>query len=67
MDRNTIGQYSDDLTESYVIQHALSKTIFESDYNLFCLIGAGSVLLEGVKPGSIIVGDPGKPPIKKVN
>lgn len=38
MDRHTIGQYFEDFTEGDVIQHALSKTIFESDNNLFSLI-----------------------------
>ena len=37
MDRHTIGQYFEDFTEGDVIQHALSKTIFESDNNLFSM------------------------------
>lgn len=33
-----IGNYFEDFQEGEVIEHSLSKTIFESDNNLFCLL-----------------------------
>ncbi len=33
-----LGRYLEDFTEGEVIEHALSKTIFESDNNLFSLL-----------------------------
>ena len=33
-----IGNYYEDFVVGEVIQHSLSKTIFESDNNLFCLL-----------------------------
>lgn len=33
-----IGNYFEDFTIGEVIQHSLSKTVFESDNNLFCLL-----------------------------
>lgn len=33
-----IGNYFEDFKAGEVIQHSLSKTIFESDNNLFCLL-----------------------------
>lgn len=33
-----LGNYFEDFTEGEVIEHALSKTIFESDNNLFSLL-----------------------------
>lgn len=38
MSLNQIGQYLEDFQVGDVIQHSLSKTIFESDNNLFCLL-----------------------------
>ncbi len=35
---NTIGRYYDDFEVGEVIEHPLSKTIFESDNNLFSLL-----------------------------
>ena len=35
---NSIGNYFDDFSNGQVIEHQLSKTIFESDNNLFSLI-----------------------------
>lgn len=33
-----LGNYYEDFVEGETIQHSLSKTIFESDNNLFCLL-----------------------------
>lgn len=38
MNANTIGFYFDDYTKGDVIKHAPTKTIFESDNNLFSLL-----------------------------
>ena len=38
MEANTIGFYFDDFNKGDVIQHAPTKTIFESDNNLFSLL-----------------------------
>lgn len=38
MQGNTIGPYYEELEIGEVIEHALSKTIFESDNNLFSLL-----------------------------
>lgn len=38
METNRMGTYFEDFETGAVIQHALSKTIFESDNNLFCLL-----------------------------
>lgn len=38
MRENIMGNYFDDFSVGQVIQHALSKTIFESDNSLFCSI-----------------------------
>lgn len=38
MQKNVIGHYFDEFSEGQIINHALSKTIFESDNNLFSLI-----------------------------
>lgn len=38
MDANTIGFYFEDYKEGDVIKHAPTKTIFESDNNLFSLL-----------------------------
>lgn len=35
---NQIGNYFEDFTVGEVIHHSLSKTVFESDNNLFCLL-----------------------------
>lgn len=35
---NTIGNYFEDFIIGETIEHSLSKTIFESDNNLFCLL-----------------------------
>jgi acyl dehydratase len=34
----TVGNYYEDLAPGLVIKHATTKTIFESDNNLFCLL-----------------------------
>lgn len=36
--RNEMGKYFEEFYEGQIIEHALSKTIFESDNNLFCLL-----------------------------
>ena len=38
MEPSAIGHYFEDFTIGDVINHELSKTIFESDNNLFCLL-----------------------------
>lgn len=38
MNAANIGNYFEDFKVGEVIQHSLSKTIFESDNNLFCLL-----------------------------
>lgn len=38
MQKNTMGHYFEEFYEGQIIDHALSKTIFESDNNLFCLL-----------------------------
>ncbi|NLT02938.1 MAG: MaoC family dehydratase [Bacteroidales bacterium] len=38
MNPSVLGHYYEDFVEGEVIQHALSKTIFESDNNLFSLL-----------------------------
>lgn len=38
MKTSNIGNYFEDFEKGAVIRHALSKTIFESDNNLFCLL-----------------------------
>ena len=38
MEANQLGHYYEDFTVGEVIQHALSKTIFESDNNFFSLL-----------------------------
>lgn len=38
MESSTLGHYFEEFTEGELIKHALSKTIFESDNNLFSLI-----------------------------
>lgn len=38
MESSTLGHYFDDFIVGEVIEHSLSKTIFESDNNLFCLL-----------------------------
>lgn len=38
MAQSTFGNFFEDFTEGEVIEHALSKTIFESDNNLFSLL-----------------------------
>jgi len=35
---NEIGRYYEDFKPGAVIEHAMSKTVFESDNNLFCLL-----------------------------
>ncbi|HPY83242.1 MAG TPA: MaoC family dehydratase, partial [Bacteroidales bacterium] len=35
---STFGNYFDDFEQGQIIEHALSKTIFESDNNLFSLL-----------------------------
>lgn len=35
---SNIGNYYEDFNEGELIEHSLSKTIFESDNNLFCLL-----------------------------
>ena len=38
MEKSILGQYYEDFIENEVIYHSLSKTIFESDNNLFSLL-----------------------------
>lgn len=38
MESSRMGNYFEDFVEGYVFNHALSKTIFESDNNLFSLL-----------------------------
>lgn len=38
MQPSNIGNYYEDFQVGEVIQHSLSKTVFESDNNLFCLL-----------------------------
>lgn len=38
MSPNNIGNYFEDFIPGQVIEHSLSKTVFESDNNLFCLL-----------------------------
>ena len=38
MSPNNIGNYFEDFVPGQVIEHSLSKTVFESDNNLFCLL-----------------------------
>jgi len=38
MESNKLGNYFEEFHKGDVIDHALSKTIFESDNNLFCLL-----------------------------
>lgn len=38
MQLSTIGHYFEEYSKGQIIEHALSKTIFESDNNLFCLL-----------------------------
>lgn len=38
MKRSNLGNYFEDFQKGDVIDHAVSKTIFESDNNLFCLL-----------------------------
>jgi acyl dehydratase len=38
MEPSTLGRYFEDFEKDGVIEHALSKTVFESDNNLFCLL-----------------------------
>lgn len=38
MRRSNLGNYFEDFQKGDVIDHAVSKTIFESDNNLFCLL-----------------------------
>lgn len=38
MEPHDIGFYWDDLEIGHTFSHSLSKTIFESDNNLFCLL-----------------------------
>ena len=38
MEPSQIGRYFEDFTIGEVINHSLSKTIFESDNNIFCLM-----------------------------
>ena len=38
MRANVMGNYFEDFEEGMIIKHALSKTIFESDNNLFSLL-----------------------------
>ena len=38
VEASRFGNYFEDFKENEVIEHALSKTIFESDNNLFCLL-----------------------------
>ena len=38
MEPSILGRYFEDFEKGAVIEHALSKTVFESDNNLFCLL-----------------------------
>lgn len=38
MDQSILGLYFEDFIEGEEIKHSLSKTIFESDNNLFCML-----------------------------
>jgi acyl dehydratase len=38
MEPSILGRYFEDFEKGAVIEHALSKTLFESDNNLFCLL-----------------------------
>lgn len=38
MEPSKLGNYFEDFNSGEIIQHSLSKTIFESDNNLFCLL-----------------------------
>ena len=38
MEPSKLGNYFEDFKKGAIIEHALSKTIFESDNNLFCLL-----------------------------
>lgn len=38
MNRSELGHYLEDFHQGDIIFHSLSKTIFESDNNLFCLL-----------------------------
>jgi len=38
MKKSALGHYYDEFNENEIIFHSLSKTIFESDNNLFCLL-----------------------------
>ena len=38
MEPSRLGNYFEDFKAGTVVEHALSKTIFESDNNLFCLL-----------------------------
>lgn len=38
MEANKLGRYFEEFAQGSVIEHSLSKTIFESDNNLFCLL-----------------------------
>lgn len=38
MNTNQIGHYFEDFTIGETLRHSLSKTVFESDNNLFCLL-----------------------------
>ncbi|MFO7869470.1 MAG: MaoC family dehydratase [Bacteroidales bacterium] len=38
MEASKLGSYFEDFTEGEIIEHSLSKTIFESDNNLFSLL-----------------------------
>lgn len=38
MINTTLGYYLEDYEKGQIIEHALSKTIFESDNNMFCLL-----------------------------
>ena len=38
MSSKELGRFYEDFTEGEIISHSLSKTIFESDNNLFCLL-----------------------------
>lgn len=42
MQTNTMGNFYEDFEIGQEIRHALSKTIFESDNNLFCLLTMNS-------------------------
>jgi acyl dehydratase len=38
METSKLGNYFEEFEKGAVVEHALSKTIFESDNNLFCLL-----------------------------